>query len=72
MLRYWQPAALSDELTADSLAGTLFGEEMILFRDGTWQPDADWPLPVRIRVSTWICGRVEPHGLRCMYQRLAI
>ena len=34
MRRYWQPAALSEELTADKpLPVTLFGEELILFRD---------------------------------------
>jgi hypothetical protein len=40
MRRYWQPAALSDELARDKpLPVTLFGEEMILFRDGAGQPD---------------------------------
>lgn len=39
MRRYWQPAALSEELPLDKpLAAQLFGEELILFRDGAGQP----------------------------------
>jgi hypothetical protein len=39
MRRYWQPAALSEELSSDKpLPIQLFGEELILFRDGEKNP----------------------------------
>ena len=39
MRRYWQPAALSEDLTADKpLPVTLFGEELLLFRDDQSRP----------------------------------
>ena len=56
MRRYWQPAALSDELESDKpLPVQLFGEELVLFRDGSGNPgligrycahqglDGSWP-----------------------------
>jgi hypothetical protein len=39
MRRYWQPAALSEELGSDKpVAVQLFGEELILFRDSDGNP----------------------------------
>lgn len=67
MRRYWQPAALSDELTADKpLPVQLFGEELILFRDGAGKPALIGRYCAHQGVDM-IYGRVEPDGLRCMY-----
>ena len=67
MRRYWQPAALSEDLTADKpLPVTLFGEELILFRD-----DQSGPALIGRYCAhqgfDMVYGRVEPSGLRCMY-----
>lgn len=67
MRRYWQPAALSEELTADKpLAVQLFGEELILFRDGAGKPALIGRYCAHQGVDM-IYGRVEEDGLRCMY-----
>lgn len=67
MRRYWQPAALSEELGADKpLPVTIFGEEMILFRDGAGKPAMIGRYCAHQGVDM-IYGRVEPEGLRCMY-----
>jgi len=67
MRRYWQPAALSDELPADRpVPVTLFGEEVILFRDGTGKPGLIGRYCAHQGVDM-IYGRVEKDGLRCMY-----
>jgi phthalate 4,5-dioxygenase len=67
MRRYWQPAALAEDLTADKpLPVTLFGEELILFRD-----DQSGPALIGRYCAhqgfDMVYGRVEPSGLRCMY-----
>ena len=67
MRRYWQPAALSEDLTADEpLPVTLFGEELILFRDDQSRPALIGRYCAHQGVDM-IYGRVEPGGLRCMY-----
>lgn len=67
MRRYWQPCALSEELGADKpLPVTIFGEEMILFRDGAGKPALIGRYCAHQGVDM-IYGRVEPDGLRCMY-----
>jgi nitrite reductase/ring-hydroxylating ferredoxin subunit len=67
MRRYWQPAALSEELSADKpLPVQLFGEELILFRDGDGKPALIGRYCAHQGVDM-IYGRVEPDGLRCMY-----
>ncbi len=67
MRRYWQPAALSEELGADKpLAVTLFGEELVLFRDGEGNPALIGRYCAHQGVDM-IYGRVEKDGLRCMY-----
>ena len=67
MRRYWQPAALSDELTVDKpLPVQLFGEELILFRDGAGKPALIGRYCAHQGVDM-IYGRVEDDGLRCMY-----
>jgi len=67
MRRYWQPAALSAELAMDKpLAVTLFGEELVLFRDGEGRAALIGRYCAHQGVDM-IYGRVEPDGLRCMY-----
>jgi phenylpropionate dioxygenase-like ring-hydroxylating dioxygenase large terminal subunit len=67
MRRYWQPAALSEELTADKpLAVQLFGEELILVSDGAGKPALIGRYCAHQGVDM-IYGRVEEDGLRCMY-----
>lgn len=67
MRRYWQPAALSEELAADKpLAVQLFGEELVLFRDGDGMPALIGRYCAHQGVDM-IYGRCEPDGLRCMY-----
>jgi nitrite reductase/ring-hydroxylating ferredoxin subunit len=67
MRRYWQPAALSEELSADKpLAVQLFGEELILFRDGGGKPALIGRYCAHQGVDM-IYGRVEEDGLRCLY-----
>jgi len=67
MRRYWQPAALTAELAADKpLAVQLFGEELILFRDGAGKPALIGRYCAHQGVDM-IYGQVEEDGLRCLY-----
>ena len=67
MRRYWQPAALSEELPADRpVPVTIFGEELILFRDGAGNPALIGRYCAHQGVDM-IYGRVENDGIRCMY-----
>jgi phthalate 4,5-dioxygenase len=66
--RYWQPAALSEELEAggDLLAVKLLGEELVLFRDdkrriGLLETHCSH------RGADLSYGRCEDGGLRCIY-----
>ncbi len=64
---YWQPAALSEELSPDKpLPTQLFGEELILFRDGDGKPALIGRYCAHQGVDM-IYGQVEPDGLRCLY-----
>ena len=58
MRRYWQPVALSEELTADTpLPTRLLGEDLVLFRDPSGRPQ--------------LIGRYCPHrGVDLSYGRL--
>lgn len=66
--RYWQPAALSEELPRGGapLPVKLLGEDLVLFRD-----DQDRPGLLGIhcchRGADLSYGRVEDGGLRCLY-----
>ncbi|HWH75724.1 MAG TPA: Rieske 2Fe-2S domain-containing protein [Candidatus Binatus sp.] len=67
MRRYWQPAALSEELAANNpLPVTIFGEELILFRDGSGQAGLIGRYCAHQGVDM-IYGRIETEGIRCMY-----
>ena len=68
--RYWQPAALVDEL-----AGTnrpvkpikLMGESLVLFRDDKGRYGLQWSAPVRTAALDLAYGRLENGGLRCAF-----
>lgn len=66
--RYWQPAALSDELNTERavVPVTLFGEPLVLFRDGDGKLGLlDRACPHR---GVDLCyGRLENDGLRCPF-----
>lgn len=67
MRRFWQPAALSEELgTEKPLPVTLLGEELVLFRDGEGKPALIGRYCAHQGVDM-IYGRVEQDGIRCMY-----
>ena len=65
--RYWQPVALSSELTDDTpLPVDVMGEELVLFRDEKGQPQLiGRACPHRAVDLSY--GRVENGGLRCPY-----
>ncbi len=67
MRRYWQPAALSEELATNKpLPVTLFGEELILFRDGEAKPALIGRYCAHQGLDM-IYGIVESEGIRCPY-----
>ena len=69
MRRYWQPAALSEELRHGGgapLRVTLLGEDLVLFRDEHGQPGL-LGLHCSHRGTDLSYGRVENGGLRCVY-----
>jgi phthalate 4,5-dioxygenase oxygenase subunit len=68
MRRYWQPAALSEELSADGapLPLKLLGEDLVLFRDDEGRPGL-LGLHCSHRGADLSYGRVENGGLRCIY-----
>lgn len=67
MRRYWQPAALSAELTAEKpLPVQLFGEDLILFRDGAGKAALIGRYCAHQGVDM-VYGQVEEDGLRCLY-----
>src|SRR5438876_1517883 len=68
MRRYWQPAALSAELSAQGapLPIRLLGEDLVLFRDGQGQPGL-LGIHCSHRGADLSYGRLEDGGLRCIY-----
>ncbi len=68
MRRYWQPAALAEELPAGAapLAVTLLGEELVLFRDDRGQLGL-LHRHCAHRGADLSYGRLEDGGLRCIY-----
>lgn len=66
--RYWQPAALAEELPAGGspLALRLLAEDLVLFRDGAGYP-ALLGLHCSHRAADLSYGRLEDGGLRCLY-----
>jgi phthalate 4,5-dioxygenase oxygenase subunit len=67
MRRYWQPVALSVELSSDvPLPVRIMGEDLVLFRDGAGKPALVGRRCPHRRVDLSY-GRVEDGGLRCLY-----
>src|SRR5256712_13200560 len=68
MRRYWQPAALSEELPVGGapLSIVLFGEELVLFRDEQGRVGLIG-LHCSHRGADLSYGRLEDGGLRCIY-----
>jgi phenylpropionate dioxygenase-like ring-hydroxylating dioxygenase large terminal subunit len=68
MRRYWQPAALSEELPPGRapLTVTLFGEELVMFRDDQGRVGL-LGLHCAHRGADLSYGRLEDGGLRCIY-----
>ncbi|HZT05959.1 MAG TPA: Rieske 2Fe-2S domain-containing protein, partial [Chloroflexota bacterium] len=66
--RYWQPAALSEELPRGSapLPIRLLGEDLVLFRDEEETPGL-LGLHCAHRGADLSYGRLEDGGLRCIY-----
>ncbi len=66
--RYWQPAALSEELLPGSAPKPLrlLGEDLVLFRDDQGRPGL-LGLHCSHRGADLSYGRVEDGGLRCLY-----
>lgn len=68
MRRYWQPAALAEELPVGGapLPVRLLGEDLVLFRDDQGRPGL-LGLHCSHRGADLSYGRVEDGGLRCIY-----
>jgi len=66
--RYWQPAALSEELPpgGSPLPVRLLGEDLVLFRDDQGRPGL-LGIHCSHRGADLSYGRVEDGGLRCIY-----
>ncbi|HEY3303743.1 MAG TPA: Rieske 2Fe-2S domain-containing protein [Candidatus Binatia bacterium] len=66
--RYWQPAALAEELPSGGapLPVKLLGEELVLFRDDQGRPGL-LELHCSHRGANLSYGRLEDGGLRCIY-----
>jgi phthalate 4,5-dioxygenase len=66
--RYWQPAALSEELPVGGapLRVRLLGEDLVLFRDEEGRPGL-LGLHCPHRGADLSYGRLEDGGLRCLY-----
>src|SRR5215210_6017957 len=66
--RYWQPAALAEELPPGGppLPVRLFGEDLVLFRDEQGRPGL-LGLHCPHRGADLSYGRLEDGGLRCLY-----
>ncbi len=66
--RYWQPAALSEELPLGGapLPVRLLGEDLVLFRDDDGRPGL-LGIHCSHRGADLSYGRVEDGGLRCIY-----
>ncbi len=64
--RYWQPLARSEEATKYPRLVKIFGEELILFRDGSGRPGLLYPRCMH-RGTSLLYGRVDETGIRCCY-----
>jgi nitrite reductase/ring-hydroxylating ferredoxin subunit len=67
MRRYWQPCAVSADLTSDKPRKVrLLGEDLILFRDKQGRPGLVYEHCCHRGTSLYY-GRIEEDGIRCCY-----
>ena len=64
--RYWQPLARAEEATKFPRMVRIFGEDLILFRDGSGRPGLLYPRCMH-RGTNLLYGRVDENGIRCCY-----
>jgi phenylpropionate dioxygenase-like ring-hydroxylating dioxygenase large terminal subunit len=64
--RYWHPVGLSTDASSVPKKVTIFGEELILFRDGMGKPGLLYPRCAHRGTSLYY-GKVEARGIRCCY-----
>ncbi|MFZ1991627.1 MAG: Rieske 2Fe-2S domain-containing protein [Alphaproteobacteria bacterium] len=64
--RYWQPLAASSDAGKLPKLVKIFGEELILFCDGSGKPGLLYPRCAH-RGTSLLYGRVEEKGIRCCY-----
>jgi phenylpropionate dioxygenase-like ring-hydroxylating dioxygenase large terminal subunit len=66
MRRYWQPVALSREVTDLPRKVKVLGEDLIVFRDLRGRPGLLYPRCMH-RGTSLFYGKIEDEGLRCCY-----
>jgi len=66
MRRYWQPVALSSEVTHRPANVRILGEDLILFRDKKGRPGLLYPRCMH-RGTTLFYGKVTEQGIACCY-----
>ena len=64
--RYWQPCALAEEASQLPIHVKIFGECLVLYRDGNGTPGLLYPRCMH-RGTDLIYGKVEDDGIRCCY-----
>src|SRR5579862_8124639 len=69
MRRYWQPAALSEELPVGGapVPVRLLGEDLVMFRDPSTQQPGLLGIHCSHRGADLSYGRLEDGGIRCIY-----
>jgi hypothetical protein len=66
MRRYWNPVAVSAEVTTVPQKLRILGEDLVLFRDRKGRPGLLYPRCMH-RGTTLYYGKVEEDGIRCCY-----
>jgi phenylpropionate dioxygenase-like ring-hydroxylating dioxygenase large terminal subunit len=66
MRRYWQPVAVSTDVTTTPQKVRILGEDLILFRDGRGRPGLLTPRCAH-RGASLFYGKVDDAGIRCCY-----
>jgi len=64
--RYWQPVALSKELSGFPKLVKILDEELILYRDKSGKSGLLYPRCAH-RGASLLHGKIEEHGIRCCY-----
>jgi nitrite reductase/ring-hydroxylating ferredoxin subunit len=66
MRRYWQPVAVSSEVTSRPQYVRILGEDLVIFRDKSGRPGLLYPRCMH-RGTTLFYGRVSEEGIACCY-----